>query len=109
MKITKVEALQRTIELWEWLAQTGNETKWDWPGWGKYQRVENNCFLCQFAERCALCPLYRHWGRATLCTDNNSPYFLWEDTNSKKERQRQASRVVKLCKNALRREDYTKN
>ena len=36
MKLTREEAIDKSIELWEWCAETG-EHKNDWPSWEKYK------------------------------------------------------------------------
>ena len=45
MRLTKKKAIELSIELWEWLAETGKH-KGDWDGWDKYGSNPYNCFLC---------------------------------------------------------------
>ena len=47
MKLTRTEAIDYSIELWEWLAETGKH-KEDWPKWDKFGRVDSECFLCEY-------------------------------------------------------------
>ncbi|KKM04728.1 hypothetical protein LCGC14_1761280 [marine sediment metagenome] len=66
--MTKTEAIDRTIELWTWLAETGERHKGDWPGWkrhgGEYDLAGSDCFLCkhslrgQFTPHCTTYCLY---------------------------------------------------
>ena len=42
MKLTKEQAIQISIELWEWLAETGGTDQSEWPGWKKYGRMLEN-------------------------------------------------------------------
>ena len=50
MKLTEKKAIELSIELWTWLAETG-ENKNEWPEWkrhgGQYEECENDCFLCK--------------------------------------------------------------
>ena len=48
MRLTKKEALDLSIELWEWLAETGKQ-KDEWSNWEKHGGTENDCFLCEYA------------------------------------------------------------
>ena len=53
MRLTKKLALKITLELWTWLAETG-EWKWAWPGWKKYDpemAFASNCPLCEYCYR----------------------------------------------------------
>ena len=49
MILTKKKALDKSIELWEWLAETG-AYKHKWPKWEQYGEMENDCFLCEYQE-----------------------------------------------------------
>jgi hypothetical protein len=46
-KLTLKKALELSIELWTWCAETGKD-KTLWPGWNDYL-AKNYCFLCQYA------------------------------------------------------------
>lgn len=67
MRLTKKRAIQLTIELWEWLAETGL-WKGDWDGWKKYGHARGGCFLCEYGLRqrgrslCAFCPYCQKFG-----------------------------------------------
>ncbi len=46
-KLTLKRALELSIELWTWCAETGQD-KTLWPGWNDYL-AHNYCFICQEA------------------------------------------------------------
>ena len=64
MRLTKKKAIEESIELWEWLAETGKE-KEDWPEWNEDENILNDCFFCEYSYRrsgalgCKYCPLGR--------------------------------------------------
>ena len=81
----KKKAVELSIELWEWLAKTG-EMKDNWPEWNRYSEVESDCFLCEYSIRgCSKCPYYKKFG---FCDDLDKPYdnwtFVWETRDLKK-------------------------
>ena len=87
MRLTKIEALRLTAELWGWLAEDGQRRKMDWPKWKQYPPPYNHCFLCEYAGQrqrntdkqiCYFCPLRGKWGAANLCSWEGSPYRTWE-------------------------------
>ncbi len=41
MKLTQKKALMISIELWEWLKESGLQ-KEDWPGWEKYGEMDDD-------------------------------------------------------------------
>ena len=60
MKLTKKKAIKISRELWDWLAETGEESKADWHGWEKYGKMHDDCALCEYVrtrEGCISCPL----------------------------------------------------
>jgi len=84
MELTREKAIELSIELWTWLARTG-ERKSEWPGWkkngGSYEPVAADCFLCAWVESldrglCLACPLYEHYGYT--CMDTCSPFWMWD-------------------------------
>lgn len=62
-RLTKKKAKEICIELWTWLAETGNNYKGDWPGWNKYGRMQGDCPFCEYDTRhlgaCDSCPIYQ--------------------------------------------------
>ncbi len=93
--MTKTEAIDRTIELWTWLAETGKEDKEDWNGWGwnggKYSNNINKCFLCDFAYDfdvdCPLCPYAKKFGR---CDMTGKPFLKWCEVETPRTRKKYA-------------------
>ena len=87
-RLTRKKAIELSIELWEWLAETGGG-KNDWVGWewegGEYKEVEADCFLCEYSrrrtregqERCEFCPLFEK--SESSCFD--TAYEDWEDAD----------------------------
>lgn len=62
MKLTKEKAVDIAIELWTWLAETGEESKHNWPGWEIYGGMYMDCPLCDYTSRysggiCMGCPI----------------------------------------------------
>lgn len=94
--LTEAKAIDLTIELWAWLAETGKE-KEDWPSWEGYggldekgdcKEVESLCFLCKFADRtCSSCPYYKKFD---LCYNMNAPFSKWEGATTSKTRKKYA-------------------
>ena len=87
MKLTKKRAIELSIELWEWLAETGKE-KEDWPEWkqngGKHPDVMSLCFLCEFDESkrgiCDDCPYFKRYGE---CSNADTPFAQWAEAETK--------------------------
>jgi len=64
MRLTKEKAVELSIELWTWLAETG-KMKYEWPEWYKYPDIACHCFLCEYADRrngCSSCPYSQKFG-----------------------------------------------
>ena len=62
MRLTRKKAIQITIELWEFLAETGERFKGAWPKWEEYGKMMSGCPLCEYDDRqfglaCNHCPL----------------------------------------------------
>lgn len=84
MELTRQRAVALSIELWEWLAESGGE-KEDWPGWkwngGQHSDVVGNCFLCERSwgrdgnHTCKSCPYYTAYGECDA--DDYTPYGRW--------------------------------
>lgn len=83
MKLTRNQAIDRTIELWTWLAETG-KPKLEWPQWvengGVYSYVVNLCFLCEFDIQhrgaCKDCPYVKTYN--IECFENGEPFDKWD-------------------------------
>jgi len=81
--MTEREAIDKTIELWVFLAETG-KMKEDWPGWKEYggiddfgecAKIKNLCFLCELTTViCERCPYAKKFGD---CVEDNSVWGKW--------------------------------
>lgn len=118
-RLTKKKALEITKELWEWLAETGEDYKGEWPGWKKYKaygnskrsgRFDSHCGLCEYARRkshvdtCSYCPLYGKWvagDSESNCLESDSPFSLWEQAEDIRSRRKYAKIIADLCSEAL--------
>lgn len=94
MRLTKKKAIDISIELWEWLAETGETRKKDWNGWNKYGYMWAYCALCKYARQrggaCGYCPYYEVFG---LCGDTN-PYGRWLYAETPKTRKKYALKFL---------------
>ncbi len=83
-KLTREEAIEKTIEMWEELAETGDYDKDKTKLPRKYDNLICGCFLCTlvseegYSPRCRKCPYSQHF-HGQCCTQNR-PYQKWEDT-----------------------------
>jgi hypothetical protein len=83
MKLTAKKAVELSIELWEWLAETGKD-KGDWPRWGinggEYSEMVFDCPLCELfnQKKCKGCPYFDKYGRCT-------PTFVHYETNKQRK------------------------
>ena len=95
MDLTKKKALELTIELWEWLAETGG-VKREWSGWKEYgDDIRGDCFLCEYTKGdCSLCPLTQFGGDS--CCDTY--YSDWESDMTKTGRKKYAKLFLKQLK-----------
>lgn len=50
MRLTKKKAWQLTVELWDWLAETGKQ-KEEWPMWAALGEYAADCPLCEYTYR----------------------------------------------------------
>ncbi|KKK90964.1 hypothetical protein LCGC14_2717710 [marine sediment metagenome] len=97
MRLTLKKAILISIELWTWLAETGEEYKREWSGWIKYGEMSFDCALCEYGERkdgdnrCVHCPYYLKFGK---CFNEGQPYRKWADTDTPKTRKKYASLLL---------------
>lgn len=104
MALTREESIRITIELWTWVVKTG-EDKWEWPGWQKYGRMENNCPFCEYGqqqvnlgvedETCDACPYFQKFGG---CCAGDSPYERWCRAKTKKTSKKYATLFLEQLK-----------
>ncbi len=98
MRLTEKKAIDLSIELWEWLAETG-ERKGDWPGWEKCGVMYASCPICEYDEQqdtgsCDSCPYYRRFGQ---CQDYSelTPFDKWEKAETPRTRKKYAKLFLK--------------
>ena len=100
MKLTRKKAIELSIELWEWLAETGAMMKLYWPKWKEYGYANCDCFLCEYGFRkkhsdtCLNCPLKRCLGYSCYGT----AYGEWEDARTEKDRKKYAKLFLEQLK-----------
>ena len=93
MKLIRKKSIEFSIELWEWLAETGRIKK-GWEGWVKYKDYGElkggwaDCFLCEYdaeqgGTRCTYCPYFEKFG--SCCGDGNH-FMAWESATTKEKR-----------------------
>lgn len=93
-RLTKKQAIDRTIELWEWLAESGAESKARWAGWQEYGYVAHYCPLCQYNNQrggtsyvdgdCKFCPYFRRFQRCTT-RDETTIFDKWAHAKNEKK------------------------
>jgi hypothetical protein len=92
-------------ELWNWLAETGANTKNDWPGWTEIvedKALKNKCFCC--AEvwfdgeclDCGNCPV--DWGNEEEidCLSQGTLFDLWYKEEAIEKRKILAAQIRDL-------------
>lgn len=104
MILTKEKAIEIAIELWTFLAETGEQFKRSWPGWEKYEAMDCHCPLCEYAYRealrteksqCFFCPYDKMFGG---CCYKGSPYDMWEGVKTKRAKKKYASLFLEQLK-----------
>ncbi len=112
MKLTKKKSIELCIELWSWLAETG-EGKEGWPRWKEYKdfHVELDdacwCWFClynnrkqnrpqDFAECNFACPYYRKYG---FCAEyGEGIYWIWDMAGSLYDKKKYAKLFLEQIK-----------
>ena len=93
--LTKKKAIEISIELWTWLAETGSEEKGGWSGWNGYGVMQGNCALCEYDAQkendCLACPI-----NCSL-----SPFARWWYANTIEERKKYASLFLEQLKELI--------
>lgn len=110
MELTERQAVELSIELWEWLAETGRE-KEAWPAWkkngGEFSSPRLLCFLCEYARynpfiispSCELCPYFIKYKAS--CYEDNRPYSEWDGIKDEDIRKKYAKQFLKELKALL--------
>ncbi len=102
-ELTREQSIEKTIEMWEELAETGSRGKSKTKAAQGYTYLICGCFLCTFVgenkqgyRQCKLCPYYQyvHGG----CYAQNGPYAKWLDSWSTEKRKKYAKKIVEQLK-----------
>ncbi len=122
--MTKIEALKKSLEMWEWLAQNPTPPS-AYLNKGEYLEKIcgltfedypiNGCFLCEYCHKhglvvhCEECPV--QWTSLAqsrtgilYCQRRGSPYECWRMASSKELKQKYAGEVADLIRTALEQE-----
>ncbi len=99
MKLTKKKALEITIELWTFLAETGKK-KSEWDGWKKYGRMRMGCPLCEYNNLHPLedgcnCPFDKF---EDGCEGEELSFGKWEEAETIEERKKFAGEFLNQLK-----------
>lgn len=99
MRLTKKTAIELSITLWTWLAETGKFKK-AWPKWEKYGDIANECFLCEYdkSDNCDRCPLEKKYRG---CCSEECAFIKWEDSETKADRKKYATLFLAQLKELL--------
>ena len=106
--LTKKKAIEISIELWTWLAETGVDDKGEWEGWEKYGDMDNTCALCEYSNRlrllgegscepeaCGKCPYYQAFG---FCWERRANFDEWRNEKLLEERKKYATLFLEQLK-----------
>ena len=99
MILTRKKTIKLCIELWEWLAKTGQQRKEDWPGWEKYGEAKYDCWFCEYSTSkgqslsCVKCPL---GGGSFQC--NELYYNDWKAAETPRTRKKYAKLFLEQIK-----------
>jgi len=113
MKLTEKKAIEISIELWTWLAETGASFKFEWSGWEKYGMMANDCALCELSfprrypradDACDHCPYNKRFGpcQSHIWGGELTPYDKWCEARTKKGRKLYASKFLEQLKELLK-------
>ncbi|MGD0354422.1 MAG: hypothetical protein ABSB31_03125 [Dehalococcoidia bacterium] len=113
MQLTKRKALEIWLELWEWLAATGERNMCKWEGWAKYGMMWGMCPGCEYTRQAKPylpCPI---WGECDhlgdlKCLAETSPYIKWRETITQSENENRSAAaecMVELIKSKLQEVD----
>lgn len=98
-KLTKKRALFLCWQLWEWLGESEDNRKTEWPEWenkgGRVAYCDSFCPCCEYngntmgERKCSSCPLGDYWPklkyrRIAKCEEPASPYNQWLETHKPK-------------------------
>ena len=93
VKLTEKKAIELSIKLWTWLAETGQE-KTEWSDWNKYGYMKSQCFLCEYADTCGHgcsdCPYYKKF---RFCVNSNTNYERWARGTTKRTKKKKYAKL----------------
>ena len=110
-----INAVKRTIKMWEWLRDNPDETKENYlENIVKSDNLtEHSCYLCYYWNYTGDCCYdYKSLGNTDCPLDNkiskrcgcpDSPFDRWISTRQKAARRRNAQIIVDLCKDWLKK------
>ena len=109
-------ALEKSIEMWEWLAEHPHKEKLDYFADKNIGEIPwADCYLCEYCNtvqeehtHCEMCPVdwtgNGNYEARYRCEHSNSPYKAWRDNESGNEVE-YAKKVLDLLKNSLKNLD----
>ena len=99
MKLTRQEAIDKSIELWEWLKETGKKKDdYAWKG----EDVASLCYLCEYAGysptdgNCSRCPYHKL--NQKRCWESGTNYYKWEIAETPRTRKKYAALFLEELK-----------
>ena len=104
--MTKKEAIKMHRSMWNWLAETGREYKFDTPEIQAFPDLFNDCFLCEYSkvcnsgkshDCCKFCPL--EWPEIEQCYGKDwqdGIYDKWLEAENIGERKAIALQIANL-------------
>ena len=101
--MTEIEALEKSIEQWEWLKDNPDKNKDDYF---KYKDIRDipivGCYVCLCVDwNCSKC-LVSEW-RKNRCIEDRESYVKWEYSYDIFETKKGAENVLALLKKNLKR------
>uniref|UniRef100_A0A6H1ZS60 Uncharacterized protein n=1 Tax=viral metagenome TaxID=1070528 RepID=A0A6H1ZS60_9ZZZZ len=64
MKLTKKEAILKTIKMWKWMSeQPDKTTKYMYFIRNHLKQVKNECYLCEYTSYHKSCPIFKTFGK----------------------------------------------
>lgn len=107
--LTKKRAIELCIELWTWLAETGEWKKSYWPRWPELitlygGEIWGYCWFCEYdtqmdvryknsQKKCKYCPLSKLYGSC-----GNTAYNDWEEAETTADKKLYAAKFLSQIK-----------
>ncbi|MDE6413001.1 MAG: hypothetical protein K2K42_03805, partial [Eubacterium sp.] len=105
--LTKRKALEKTIEMWSWLAENPDKNKSDYFYCnGIEETPEQLCYCCEYNPiSCYYCPI-QNWAYnddedVCKCDLPRGTYELWRDSSTQEDAKKYAQKIVLLAKKSL--------